>query len=151
MEAVTQTKLQQVLNAFETFRTLAGFGLINSETDYERAIALTEAILDATRQTPQREDSHAPLSMLLDWVISAIRDYETTHVDLPTVSPREVLRFLMEQHGLSQSDLPEVGNQSAVSQILSGQRSLNTRQIAALSARFKVRADVFIEYQRLAA
>jgi len=151
MEAVTQTKLQQVANAFETFRTLAGFGLINSETDYERAIALTEAILDTTRQTPQREDTSAPLSILLDWVTEAIRIYEATHVCLPVASPREVLRFLMEQHGLSQSDLPEVGNQSVVSQILSGQRSLNTRQIAALSTRFKVSADVFIEYQRLAA
>jgi len=151
METVTQTKLQQVANAFETFRTLAGFGLINSETDYERAIALTEAILDTTRQTSSREDTSAPLSILLDWAAEAIRIYEATHVCLPAASPREVLRFLMEQHGLSQSDLPEVGNQSVVSQILSGQRALNTRQIAALSARFKVSTDAFIEYQRLAA
>jgi len=151
MEAVTQIKLQQVANAFDTFRALTGFGVIHSEADYERATALAEAILDTTRETPQREDSHAPLSILLDWVTTAICDYETTHIRLPAVSPREVLHFLMEQHDLSQSDLPEVGNQSVVSQILSGQRSLNTRQIAALSARFKVSADAFIEHPCLAA
>jgi len=151
MEAVTQTKLQQVAQAFNTFRTLAGFGVIHSEAEYERATALAEAILDTTRETAEREAPNAPLSILLDWVTTAIQDYETTHIHLPAATPKEVLRFLMEQHGLSQSDLPEIGNQSVVSQILSGQRSLNTRQIAALSARFKVSADAFIEYQRLAA
>ncbi|MFA7391115.1 MAG: helix-turn-helix domain-containing protein [Pigmentiphaga sp.] len=56
-----------------------------------------------------------------------------------------VLQFLMEQHGLKQSDLSEVGSQSVVSQILSGRRMLNARQVAALAARFGVGADVFLE------
>jgi HTH-type transcriptional regulator/antitoxin HigA len=51
----------------------------------------------------------------------------------------------MEEHGLKQSDLPEVGNQSVVSQILSGARELNVRQINALAKRFNVPAGVFFE------
>jgi len=151
MEAVIEPNLQQLAQAFEAFRTLAGFGVIHSEAEYERATALAEAILDTTRETPQREAPNAPLCILLDWVTTAIYDYETAHIHLPAASPRDVLRFLMEQHSLSQTDLPEVGNQSVVSQILSGRRQLNTRQIAALSKRFKLSADAFIEYQRLAA
>ena len=51
----------------------------------------------------------------------------------------------MEQHGLSQSDLPEIGSQGVVSETLAGRRMLNARQIAALVARFGVSADLFIE------
>lgn len=51
----------------------------------------------------------------------------------------------MEQHQLKQADLPEVGNQSVVSQILSGTRQLNVRQIHSLAKRFKVPAGVFFE------
>jgi HTH-type transcriptional regulator/antitoxin HigA len=49
----------------------------------------------------------------------------------------------MEQHGLSQGDLPEIGSQGVVSEILRGKRELNVRQIAALSKRFGLPADVF--------
>jgi HTH-type transcriptional regulator/antitoxin HigA len=51
----------------------------------------------------------------------------------------------MEEHGLKQSDLPEVGNQGVVSQILAGARELNVSQIIALAKRFKVSAGVFFE------
>jgi HTH-type transcriptional regulator/antitoxin HigA len=44
----------------------------------------------------------------------------------------------MEQHGLRQCDLPEVGAQSVVSAVLAGKRALNLRQIQALSQRFSV-------------
>jgi HTH-type transcriptional regulator / antitoxin HigA len=49
----------------------------------------------------------------------------------------------MKEHGLSQADLPEVGNQSVISMLLSGARNLNIRQIRALSKRFAVPATVF--------
>ena len=35
----------------------------------------------------------------------------------------------MQEHGLNQSDLPEVGTQSVVSAVLAGKRSLNLRQV----------------------
>ena len=63
---------------------------------------------------------------------------------IPDTSPAEVVAFLMEQHGLRQSDLPEIGAQSVVSAVLRGKRALNTRQIKQLSVRFGVAADVFI-------
>jgi HTH-type transcriptional regulator/antitoxin HigA len=62
----------------------------------------------------------------------------------PYAAPVEVLRFLMEQHGLKQGDLPEIGNQSVVSEILSGRRQLNLRQVQRLAARFGVEPGAFI-------
>jgi HTH-type transcriptional regulator/antitoxin HigA len=74
-----------------------------------------------------------------------IRAYDAQHYVVPDAEPRVVLGFLMRQHNLSQSDLPEVGNQSVVSMLLSGARQFNVRQIKALAARFHVPASVFLD------
>jgi HTH-type transcriptional regulator/antitoxin HigA len=43
----------------------------------------------------------------------------------------------MEAHGLTQSELPEIGSQGIVSEILSVERELNIRQIRRLAKRFR--------------
>lgn len=60
------------------------------------------------------------------------------------VSGGEALHFLMEAHGLRQSDLPEIGSQGVVSEIINGKRELNVRQIRALAKRFAVSPAVFV-------
>ncbi|MBV8451865.1 MAG: helix-turn-helix domain-containing protein, partial [Deltaproteobacteria bacterium] len=65
------------------------------------------------------------------------------HHSLPDASDIEVLRFLMEEHGLTQKDLPEIGSQGVVSEMLAGRRRLNVRQIQALAARFGVQPGAF--------
>jgi HTH-type transcriptional regulator/antitoxin HigA len=50
----------------------------------------------------------------------------------------------MEEHDLKQSDLPEIGSQGVISEILSGKRQFNVRQIKLLSNRFKVSPAVFM-------
>jgi HTH-type transcriptional regulator/antitoxin HigA len=55
----------------------------------------------------------------------------------------QVLRFLMDQHGLKQSQLPEIGRQSVVSEILAGKRSLTVDHIRNLSARFGINPNAF--------
>jgi len=56
----------------------------------------------------------------------------------------DALRFLMMQHGLKQRDVPEVGSQGVVSEVLAGKRSLNLRQVRALSKRFAVSPATFL-------
>lgn len=68
-----------------------------------------------------------------------ISAYEQKVHPLPDASPVEILRFLMEQHGLKQNDLAgELGGQSVVSDLLNGKRTLNVDQIKNLSARFHI-------------
>ena len=55
-----------------------------------------------------------------------------------------MLRFFMEERSLTQSDLPEVGSQDVVSEVLGGKRELNVRQIRALAERFGVSPAVFL-------
>ena len=50
----------------------------------------------------------------------------------------------MESHNLPQSALTELGSQGVVSEILSGKRKLNIRQIKALAKRSNVTLDTFI-------
>lgn len=57
---------------------------------------------------------------------------------MPETTGIEALKFLMEQHGLKQGDLEEIGSQGVVSEILTGKRELNVRQVRALSKRFGV-------------
>jgi HTH-type transcriptional regulator / antitoxin HigA len=82
-------------------------------------------------------------SGLLD-TLGTVHAYEEEHYPIPNVTGAEVLRFLMDEHGLTQSDLPEVGSQGVVSEILSGKRELNVRQVRSLAEKFKVSSAVFV-------
>ena len=70
--------------------------------------------------------------------------YEEQHYPMPECRGGDILRFLMDEHGLTQSDLPEVGSQGVVSEVLRGKRELNVRQVRALAKRFHVSPAVFI-------
>jgi HTH-type transcriptional regulator/antitoxin HigA len=50
----------------------------------------------------------------------------------------------MVANELSQSDLPEIGSQGVVSEILTGKRDLHARHIRALAARFQMSPAVFV-------
>ena len=85
------------------------------------------------------------VASLLKMVAKNIEEYETRRFPTKQVSPLEMLEFLMEEHGLGQNDLPEIGSQSLVSKILSGERQLTVEHIQKLSKRFEVSSSVFIE------
>lgn len=112
---------------------------IRSQADYDRAVAALNELLDEVG-----DDDHHPLYDLLDTVGTVIAAYEAEHLELPAVDGRDVLAHLMAEHDLRQADLPEVGSQGVVSEILSGKRELNVRQIRALAARFGVSTAVFV-------
>lgn len=58
--------------------------------------------------------------------------------------PREVLRHLMDEHGLRQSDLSGLASQGTISDILSGRRGFSKALAKKLAARFQVSAAVFL-------
>jgi len=88
-------------------------------------------------------DERHPVFALVDVVADRIRDYEDrVHPWPDTSTPATVLASLMEEHGLKQSDLPEIGAQSVVSAVLAGKRQLNLRQVKALAKRFSVPLEV---------
>lgn len=112
---------------------------IRTESDYEAAVQRLDELLDAVGA-----DEQHPLYGLLETLGILISVYESQHYPMPAVSGADMLRFFMEEHNLTQRDLPEVGSQGVVSEILSGKRELNVRQIRALTSRFHVSPAVFI-------
>jgi HTH-type transcriptional regulator / antitoxin HigA len=112
---------------------------IRNEPEYDLAVERLNRLLDEVGT-----DEQHPLYTLLDTLGTLIHAYEEEHHLIPECSGADVLRFLMEEHGLTQSDLPEIGSQGVVSEILRGKRELNVRQIRALAMRFHVSPAVFI-------
>lgn len=81
---------------------------------------------------------------LLHLIANNIQVYENKHYPSKKLIPIEMLKFLMEEHGLDQDDLPEIGSQSLVSKILNGKRKLTLEHIRHLSKRFGVSPAIFV-------
>jgi len=111
--------------------------LIDSE---EQLAAYTKALYRLTAEPrPTRAQVKA-----IELLTLLIERYEQDHYTVPEASPADVLRFLLERHGLRQRDVAaDLGGESVVSEVLSGKRKLNAAQIAQLSRHFQVSPAVF--------
>ena len=111
---------------------------IRNEEDYDRAIEQMNELIDNVGT-----DEGHPMYEYLDTLGTLLHAYEEKNYPMPSVGGAEVLHYLMEEHGLRQADLPEIGSQGVVSEILTGKRELNVRQIQLLSKRFHISPAVF--------
>ena len=112
---------------------------LRTDKQYNRSVQLLDELID--------EDSardNALIESLIDTLGTLVKDYEDRNIAEPEGDAIGCLKFLMLEHNLKQTDLKELGSQGVVSEILSGKRQLNVRQIKALSQRFKVSPAVFI-------
>lgn len=135
-----KTETAGLIAAWRQLRQRAQIGVIQSKSQYDAMVDLLNSLIDAIGDNENHE-----LSGLLDVVGALIENYEDDNVSLPSSSPRETLKFLMEEHGLKQSDLSEeLGSQGVVSEILNGRREINARQAKALAARFSVSPLAFL-------
>ena len=113
---------------------------IRSVGDYDAAVASLNGLLDAGAA----DEAH-PLADLAATLGELIGDYDGVHYPGIDVAPSDMLRFLMDQHGLKQTDLAaELGSQGIVSEVLNGKRELNLRQMRDLARRFAVPVTAFI-------
>ena len=115
------------------------FSVPHSQKDYNKLVNLLDSLID---EVGNNEDH--PLASLMETIGSLIETYESQYVSEIEGNPIDALKTLMEKHNLKQSDLFEIGSQGVVSEILSGKRQLNVRQIKMLSQRFKVSPAVFV-------
>ncbi len=110
-----------------------------SEEELNRLVDLADYIMDVSKGA----EDH-PLSGLLDIVGTIIEEYEKLNIPEPEGDPIGCIKNLMNEHGLKQKDLTELGSPGVISEILSGKRELNKRQIKALSTRFNCNPSVFM-------
>lgn len=114
--------------------------VITSDAQHERYVS---ALLELERRDRQRR-LNAAGKELAELLTVLVVTYEKEHHQIPSVSPLEVLRELMDANHLRQKDLaPEFGTESIVSEVLNGKRDLNKDHIEKLSKRFHVSPAVF--------
>ncbi|MBA3700421.1 MAG: transcriptional regulator [Planctomycetes bacterium] len=109
---------------------------IRTARDLREALARMEALWGAKPGTPDGDE--------LDVLADLVEAYENRHHPIGPGSGVRALKHLMQANGLSQGDLPEIGSQGVVSEVLAGKRELNVRHIRALAARFKVSPAVCV-------
>lgn len=116
---------------------------IADEADYADALALMDELVEDY-------DANRPLIDILAHSIERWEDEAVEFADfnarVATLNDVDVLRLLMEQHGLGVADLPEIGSRSLVSKILNGRgRNLTKDHINALSKRFAISPALFFQ------
>ena len=113
-----------------------------NEKDYESLVSHLDTLLDMVGDN----DRH-PLVGLVDIISDQISAYEAEHHPPPVaMTGVAALRFLMDEHGLTQSDFEnEIGSQGVVSEILNGHRKLNLKHIKKLAEHFKLSPETFID------
>lgn len=141
MEYISRAALepQAILQAWIPFKELIGVTSVHTEEEYAQAMTVINILLDATRG-----DENHPLTDVLDYLASQVEAYEDEHFPIPEATPREVLLFLMDQHGLKQEDLADCASQGRISEILSGKRAISKEIAKNLARRFHVHADLFL-------
>ena len=128
-----------ILSAWLPFRESLGVTSVRTAADHARARAAIDALLDEIG-----EDEAHPLAEVLDFLAGKVAAYESETVRIPEATPRDVLRFLMEQRGLKQDDLSDCAPQGRISDMLGGRRAISKAVAKALAKRFGVGADVFL-------
>ena len=140
MEALMDRSVVAEITAhFQALSSMIPLHTIRTEQDYDKAVEVLNQLLDAG--AANEDHDLVDLAQILGAFIS---EYDDAHDPMQNVSPLAMLRFLMDQHHLTQSGMPEIGTQGVVSEVMSGKRDLNVRQIKALSARFHVPPSAFV-------
>ena len=131
--------VQPLTAAWGTLHTLIPFFPIRDQQHYEQAAEALSSLLDIVG-----EDEQHPLYDLTDTLGMLLFAYEEQHFQKPAVCGADVLRFLMQEHGLTAADLPEIGNEALLLDILAGKQSLTIEQVQMLARRFHVTAASFV-------
>ena len=109
---------------------------IENEADHVRAKALVGKLMGSRRSDDRvRLVAQARL----------IEAYERSRWPRSVPTLPDLLNYLMEQHGLSRSDLvPLLGTASRVSEVMNGKRELSMNMVRRLRERFNISADLLI-------
>lgn len=139
MRAVKSASLKNTIKQWKYISDVAHEPL--NRNDYNKLSNFLDTLLDIVGENEKHE-----LIGLVDVLSHMITLYdENENYKLDNVSGIKALKFLMDQHQLNQSNLPDIGSQGVVSEILWGKRKLNINQIKKLSKRFHVSLNTFIE------
>jgi len=107
---------------------------LHDEVDYRNALRVLDAMAGFEMNADQEDYFEA--------ISTFVEKYEVEHhaIEGRQLSPMEFLRALMDEHGMSESDLGRLlGDRSLGHRVLAGQRELSKSHIRTLAEHFAVR------------
>ncbi len=132
-------EINKIAKRYKALCELVPLKPITKKTEYEAAVEHLNQLLDAGGAN----QAH-PLAGLVEALGELIQTYEKRQASMAEAEPREVLRYLIEEHGLRQTDLAGIASQGTISDILCGRREISKALAKKLAARFQVSAAVFL-------
>jgi HTH-type transcriptional regulator/antitoxin HigA len=110
-----------------------------SEEDCDRREEQLKKLIKLNQQKKDPQISYLIKSMAL-----TIEEYEKKEFPIEKATGIETLQYLMGEHGLNESDFPEIGNQELILDLLDGKQELSLRMIKILAKRFGVSEQTFL-------
>lgn len=96
-------------------------GIIETEAENERMLAVIEGLIDKGELSPEERK-------LLRLLTRLVEDFEEKAYPMGDVSSADVLKFLLEERGMKQKDLvPVFGSEGTTSEILNGKRPITIK------------------------
>ena len=132
-------EIDKIAKRYKALCELVPLKPITKKTEYEAAVEHLNQLLDAGGAN----QAH-PLAGLVEALGELIQTYEKRQTPMPDAEPRQVLRYLMEEHGLRQTDLAGIASQGMISDVLSGRREISKALAKKLAAKFDISAAVFL-------
>ena len=131
------SQLENISKVWPTVKAI--FSVPHSEEDYQALVKTLDSLIDEVGNNQNHK-----LAPAMETIGNLIENYESQEYIIKESTPINALKYLMEEHGLKQSDLKEIGSQGVVSEILTGKRTLNIEQVKKISNKFHVSPLVFI-------
>ncbi len=111
---------------------------IKTEADYKAALVRADEIFDAKPGTSEGDE--------LELLITLIEHYEDIAFPIDLPDPVTAIKFRMAQQGLKEKDLvPYIGNESKVSDVLSGKCPLSMDMIQKLVNGLGIPPEVLLQ------
>ena len=132
-------ELDKIAKRYQALCELVPLKPIVRKAEYEAAVGHLNRLMDAGGAN----QAH-PLAGLVELLGEVIHSYEKRQVPMPDAEPGDVLRYLMDERGLKQTDLSDIASQGTISDILSGRREISKALAKKMAARFQVSAMVFL-------
>ncbi|HEV3384121.1 MAG TPA: helix-turn-helix domain-containing protein [Gemmata sp.] len=112
---------------------------LRTAADLDAAIAVIDSLID-------QDNLAAPEQDYLDVLSDLVEAYESEAVPMAPVGDAEMLSFLIEQNGVTQSEIATGAKiaESTISEVLSGKRKLNRTQIGKLARYFHIEPGAFL-------
>jgi HTH-type transcriptional regulator/antitoxin HigA len=110
---------------------------VRTEAEHDAAVARIAQLMGAETGTAAGDE--------LDILATLVDAYEAKHFPIAVPDPVTIIKFQMDQQGLTRKDLePMIGSRARVSEVLTGKRALTLPMIRRLHAGLYIPVDLLV-------